>query len=82
MLPEYVSSAYLNPYIYDETSASLLKPITYATKRGEKAHGFEATMLTRICDIWINAAKNGALKTEGHIRLETEHGKSRPQDRG
>jgi len=67
VLPEYVSAAYLSPFVDEETKALLLDPISYTTKGGDSAQGFEATILPKICDIWINAAKNGALKTKGQL---------------
>ncbi len=69
MLPEYVSASYLDPYIDDATRAMLLEPISYRTKGGDEAQGFEATILPKICDIWIQADKKGALRRSSQLAV-------------
>lgn len=61
LMPEYVSARNLEPFIDGETREMLLNPITYKTKTGSIAQGINATVLPKICDIWLNAREKGAL---------------------
>lgn len=61
LLPEYVSVKNLEPFIDKETKESLLNPITYRAISGNVAQGINATLLPKICDIWLKAREKGAL---------------------
>ena len=60
-LPEYVSAKNLEPFIDKETKEMLLNPIIYRTISGSTARGINATLLPKICDIWLKAREKGAL---------------------
>jgi len=60
-LPEYVSIKNLEPFIDQETRESLLNPVTYKTISSSTAQGINATLLPKICDIWLKAREKGAL---------------------
>lgn len=62
VLPEYVSAKKLEPFIGEEVKEKLLNPITYETESGTQAQGIPATLLPEICDIWLKARENGALR--------------------
>jgi hypothetical protein len=65
LLPEYVSAKYLQEFINDEIRTKLLQTITYINKKGEVAEALPAENLAEICDIWIQADKNGAVPESG-----------------
>jgi P63C domain len=64
MLPEYISAKYLEPFITDKIRAMVSEQITYTQINGASARGIKATALPEICDIWVQARQNGALKPE------------------
>lgn len=64
-LPEYVSSKYLQKYIPKETRIKLLETVAYENIKGEIAEALPAEVLAEICDIWIQADKNGAVTESG-----------------
>lgn len=66
-LPEYVSVRNLEPFIDNETREMLLNPIAYRTKAGSTAQGINATLLPKICDIWLKAREKGALSESQQI---------------
>lgn len=61
LLPEYLSAKYLRPYISEELYEKLSKPIPYINIKGVLTEGIPATLLTDICNVYIQAEKNGAL---------------------
>ncbi|RTL59145.1 MAG: hypothetical protein EKK37_12630 [Sphingobacteriales bacterium] len=61
LLPEYISAKYLQKFISPEVRLKLSNPITYINKSGKESEGIPAETLLDICDIWIDAAENGAL---------------------
>lgn len=67
LLPEYISANYLKPFIPEKLHASLLEPINYKTKKGEISEGIDAVLLADICDVYVKADENGALKNNPHI---------------
>jgi len=68
VLPEFVSASYLEPFIDNELKGVLQKPVTYIAQNGQEAEGIEATIIPKICDVWVKALNAGGL-TE--IRRET-----------
>jgi len=64
-LPEYVSARYLQRFITDETRTKLLQTVSYVNKKGEPAEALPAENLAEICDIWIQADKDGAVTESG-----------------
>jgi hypothetical protein len=63
ILPEYISSKYLQPFFSDELKVKLSEPIKYLAKNKKVAFGREATILPDICDVWIQAKEVGALSS-------------------
>lgn len=61
VLPEYISTKNLAPYIGEDVKEKLINPITYKTKSGTIARGLPATLLPEICNIWLKARDEGAL---------------------
>lgn len=68
LLPEYLSANYLLPFISKSLHNTLKKSITYKSKSGAIATGYEASVLPEICDVWIKAKDKGAL-TESQERI-------------
>ena len=63
ILPRYVSTHYLTPFISDGMREKLLNPIHYKPKVSgvKKARGVDATLLPDICDVWIKAKDAGTI---------------------
>lgn len=61
LLPEYISTKYLQNYISDDLKEKLSKPIKYINLSKKVAFGREATILPDVCDVWIKAKEAGAL---------------------
>ena len=69
MLPEFVSASYLEPYISDSVQELLANTIPYLTVFGIQAVGVRAEIIPKICDVWIRAKNDGALKTPGRLAV-------------
>jgi len=63
VLPEFVSASYLTPFINKELKKVLNNQIVYIAKNGQEAEGIEATIIPKICDVWIKALNAGKLTT-------------------
>jgi hypothetical protein len=72
MLPEYISANYLSPFISQEMSERLSKPLVYKDSDGKENQGIPATALIDICDIWQRADKKGALDNRGNAKVAAE----------
>lgn len=72
LLPEYLSAKYLRPYISEELYENLSKPIPYINIKGVLTEGIPATLLTDICNVYIQADKNGAL-SNNQVLAETAY---------
>lgn len=59
-LPVYLVFSNINSFIGNELRSGALEPIIYR-QSGGIAHGLDATMLPKICDIWLNARDAGVL---------------------
>ncbi|MCK4666399.1 P63C domain-containing protein [Candidatus Dependentiae bacterium] len=67
LLPEYLSANYLKPFIDKNMMAKLSKPIPYINMKGLETEGIEAVLLTDICNIYVKAGEEGALRNNIHI---------------
>jgi len=70
VLPEYISLKNLEQFIEDETREKLLNPIIYRTKSGTISQGVSATLLTEICNIWLDAREKGALSKSQELTAQ------------
>lgn len=59
-LPVYLAPKNLKPFIDSELEAATTSPIRYKGKGGI-AHGIPATLLPKICDVWLRAREAGVL---------------------
>jgi hypothetical protein len=63
-LPAFLAAASLKPFISDDLAVRLISPLQYRPKHGGRtASGYEATLLPIICEVLLDAAKAGALKS-------------------
>jgi hypothetical protein len=60
-LPVYLSAHNLRPYIADELLEVLRSPIKFRTPTGTIAYGLEATLLPKICEVFLRARDAHAL---------------------
>lgn len=69
LLPTFLASPALKPFIPDDLMVPLISPIQYKPKHGGRtAFGYEATLLPRICEVILDANDKGGLK-ESHKDL-------------
>lgn len=67
-LPVYISAGNLEPFLDTELRAQLTGLIKYQGRRGAIANGLEATILPKICDVYLKARDAGAiLPSQAHI---------------
>lgn len=69
-LPMFLAQSALKPFIDKNIDVLQFKPISYVTQTGSVAKGIPATIISRICKVWIDAAKAGALKSRQKIVAE------------
>jgi hypothetical protein len=63
MLPAFLSAANMRPFITPELMRLLSETIVYKAKKGGRlAHGFEATILNKICNAILDARAAGKLR--------------------
>lgn len=63
-LPPFLAVSSLKPFVDNELGALVSAPIPYKHGQGGGvAHGVDAALLPRICDVWLKAREAGALTT-------------------
>jgi hypothetical protein len=61
-LPVYMSANNLRPFISYDLGLALSKPIIYRVPiSGAIANGIDATLLPKVCEVWLNARDAGVL---------------------
>lgn len=65
-LPYVLQASELQPYIPDELREALAEPIVYKVGVGA-AYGIDVTLLPAICEVWIEAERDGALRQRNHL---------------
>ncbi|MEQ0277280.1 P63C domain-containing protein [Klebsiella sp. CN_Kp100] len=67
-LPYVLQATELQPYISDELRAAISEPIVFKNASGVgAAYGLDATLLPELCEVWLAAEKDGALKQRHHL---------------
>jgi len=61
LLPEFISAKYLEPFIGDELRETIRNTVTYKALNGQEAVGIGASIIPRICDVWLKAFAAKAL---------------------
>ena len=68
-IPIFLASKNIIPYITNELRDGPLKPINYTVRNGKRVPvGYDATVLPRVCDIWLQARQDGVLNSQQEIR--------------
>lgn len=68
-VPVFLASKNIIPYIANELKDGPLKPINYMVRNGKRIQiGYDATVLPRVCDIWLQARQDGILNPQQEIR--------------
>jgi hypothetical protein len=62
-LPIFLAQSALKPFIEGNIEVLQFKPLSYITQTGAVAKGIPATIISKICKVWIDADKAGALKS-------------------
>jgi P63C domain-containing protein len=60
----FVSRKSVNPYISDELAHKFANPISFVTPEGNRALGFEATLLHDLCEAVLRAREAGTLQRQ------------------
>ncbi|HFK7186558.1 TPA: P63C domain-containing protein [Serratia odorifera] len=67
-LPYVLQAAELQPYISEELRKALSEPIVYKNTSGVgAAYGIDATLLPELCEVWLDAEKDGSLRQRHHL---------------
>ncbi len=66
-LPPFLVAENLQPFISNELRA-IATPVPFRNTRGNKAYGYEATLLPKVCEIYLRARDAGVL-TEPQKRI-------------
>lgn len=62
-LPAFLAQKALKPFINNELEQVVVTPILYVDPRNNsEAFGFDATILPRVCNVWLQARDAGALQ--------------------
>jgi hypothetical protein len=70
-LPPFLYATNINSLIPEDLMSLLMAPMPYKTKSGANALGLEATLLPRICEVILDAAKGGALTARQQYLADT-----------
>ncbi|MBD8250868.1 P63C domain-containing protein [Pantoea agglomerans] len=65
-LPYVLQAPEIQDYIPDELREALAEPIVYKVGVGA-AYGIDVTLLPAICEVWIEAERDGVLRQRNHI---------------
>ncbi len=66
-LPPFLAADNLKPFISDSLRESTT-PIMYRTVRGQRAFGYDATLLPKVCEVYLQARDSkGLLPSQVHI---------------
>ena len=60
-MPLYLAYKNLKPYVDKHLGDVHIRPLKYRTTRGLLAHGIPAAIIPKICDVWLDARKDGGL---------------------
>lgn len=63
VLPYFLRSSNLKPFISNDLTSSS-SPIVFYLPKGGKAYGYKAEILPKICEVYLNAEEAGALKKD------------------
>jgi hypothetical protein len=67
-LPYVLQATELQPYISEELRDAISEPIVFKNTSGVgAAYGLDATLLPELCEVWLAAEKDGALKQRHHL---------------
>lgn len=69
LVPVFVAPANIRPFIKSEVLEGALKPIHYKDGR-RHVIGYEASVLTKVCDIWLAAREAGVLQKQQQERAQ------------
>jgi hypothetical protein len=68
LIPFFIAGETLKPFISEDLRVVITKPIRYRGSGGE-THGVDATVLPRICEVWLKARDEGALTRPAQILI-------------
>lgn len=68
-LPLFLASKALHPFIYKVFDGADLLPVDYSDK-DKMARGFEASILPKVCEVWLQAAESGTLQSSQKSRVK------------
>jgi hypothetical protein len=70
-LPFFLQADALKPFISDELRESTT-PIFYRTKNGKRGVGYDAELLPRVCEVYLNL-RDSSLATKGKVGKQYKH---------
>lgn len=60
-VPLYLAFKNLQPYVARSLGDMHVKPLKYKTLSGGTAHGIQASLIPKICAVWLDARRDGVL---------------------
>lgn len=75
-LPIFLAQTNLKPFIQNNLKVLQFTPVPYRTQGGAVAKGIPSNIITKICEVWLDADKAGVLKPRQKIiakNAETIH---------
>lgn len=60
-IPLYLSFKNLKPFVFKHLGDVHMTPVLYRTESGNTAHGIPASIIPKICSVWMDARKSGIL---------------------
>lgn len=60
-VPLYLAFKNLAPYVEEHLGEEKVQPLKYRTTGGNVAHGIRADLIPKICNVWLDARRDGVL---------------------
>jgi hypothetical protein len=72
-LPFFLVAENIKPFIPNDLMAAASEPILYRPEHGGVlAHGIDATLLPKVCDVWLKARTAGALRQQRQNKIAVQ----------
>jgi len=62
-MPMFISSKALEPFIYGVFDDKDLQPIVYTTDGENRLQGYDATIIPKVCEVWLKAREHKTLQS-------------------
>lgn len=70
-LPNFIAAKNLEPFVSDELRKAL-PPIEFLNTRGQRTQGYKADLLPLVCEVYLEARKEGSVLTSSQERVANQ----------